>query len=782
MRQFLLPVLLSAATLGMSAAEPAVDAQLVSAARDVKVNKFLSKTSTGGRRLAKGISISDNRVKRLDNRLGSNTLRPAQPRHKAAAKEASETAVLYESFEAWDGSDLTWVPDGWSRQTGCGVLSQTWTASDATSMAQLGIQPSEGNVAFGINYGYDQDEWLISPAVQVPEGMVFSFMAYIDPAFLFSLENVDWNLYEFTSEPEVAATVQVMAKAEGDADWTMLHDFVDDYRGLSLEELLNLSPSGLERKSVALGSFAGKKIQVALRYVGNDGNTVFVDELSIDYASLEGITFSEPLDIQYWGFERNTDLSCLNLAIAQIPVFSPMTWSNTTLIDGAEYSWMYCDPETAQMVKGGDEYELTVSYHPDYTSPSSKRNNFFYPPVLEASAPYSTPGTATSAYDFMQAGGKGEYLFRDGSELNCSLLPFLHNTKGLCTATMDYAKYGVADMPIFGHDAYTNKYWLEYTLNGEEPTEGDDVQLDGIMNFIYPSQAAMVVNAADVLAKGVMADDAELKLQIFALGADYVFDPDTQTPLATAICKGADILKDGDNYGHSTQLCVPFNFSTPVVLKASEDVPAYVVYLTGFNSDKVEYFAPMQSYYPDPEYIYHGWITKRMRINSDTYRFSATPLPFYQGEFGDYYNSFAIGLFAEHPWLTCEDQSVELPADGTPVEVALGSYYDGSKLNVEAPAGVVATVAGRYDECVLTLSHDDSSVVASGNVKVSGPGVEVVLPLSQSAGISDITADSDATVTGVYDLSGRRINAADATNGMFVVRYSDGTARKVAIK
>lgn len=120
-------------------------------------------------------------------------------------------------------------------------------------------------------------------------------------------------------------------------------------------------------------------------------------------------------------------------------------------------------------------------------------------------------------------------------------------------------------------------------------------------------------------------------------------------------------------------------------------------------------------------------------------------------------------------------------SDGTPVDVPLGSYFDGAKLSVKAPAGVTATVAGRYDECVLTLAHDDTDVIAEGDVTVSGPGVEVTVPIKQQAGISDITAAPEgSTVTGIYDLNGRR--ADGVAPGMYIVRYSDGTARKMAVK
>ena len=114
--------------------------------------------------------------------------------------------------------------------------------------------------------------------------------------------------------------------------------------------------------------------------------------------------------------------------------------------------------------------------------------------------------------------------------------------------------------------------------------------------------------------------------------------------------------------------------------------------------------------------------------------------------------------------------------------MALGSYYDGSALTVEAPEGVTATVSGRYDKCVLSVVLDDAAF-DEGSVIVKGPGVEVEIPVknSLSTAIKDIQAQN-AAVEAVYDLSGRRIIASEATPGIYMVKYTDGTTRKLMVK
>ena len=115
------------------------------------------------------------------------------------------------------------------------------------------------------------------------------------------------------------------------------------------------------------------------------------------------------------------------------------------------------------------------------------------------------------------------------------------------------------------------------------------------------------------------------------------------------------------------------------------------------------------------------------------------------------------------------------------MKVALGSYYDGSKLTVEASEGLVAEVAGRYNECVLTISRvADSSAALDGTVTVKGPAVEVTVNVhaDEMSAISDAFG-AKAVATEAYDLIGRR--TAKPANGLYIVKYNDGTVRKQII-
>ena len=783
MKQFLLTGLFSAAALGMMASPATSMPAPVKMQANVTAKSAKNLKTSAGTKLAPGVTLSKaNGIKKIHTIAGVNSFNSriaAAPAAKAG-NAAPDGYVLFESFEDWDGTDYEWTPEGWTvDMRGEVERNNSWTPTAANPMLPL---PSDGDYYYGINFSDDlkQDEWLITPEVEVAEGMQLSYWLYLDPAFLFSLDNVDWETYEFIGDKAVAATLQVWAQEEG-GEWQMLHDFADDFAEYGLMELLMMSPAGLELKTENLDAFAGKKVKVAFRYVGIGGNTMLIDAVGIGYPALDGISYLEPFSTLYWGFERSVGLMGLTSAIAHQPVYEPLTWTNMSYIEGATFSWDYCDPITAEFVKCDDPELLTVTYVPDYSSAASMKNNFFYPPVLRAEAPHASPGSYSSPYVYFQAGGKPERTLNDGSEFLPSLVQFNFNQLGVSMITVDDEEIGDIAIPVFGHNVNSNQYWLNYSLNGAEEQEGDFSHLEGIANIFFASGAPLVVNGVTAYGFGKVDDDAEFVATIYGLDAEMSADFTTFTEIAKATLKGADfICEDHSSIGYLT---LPFDFDQPVVLRATDEHPAYVVMLSGFNSDKVELFVPFQSEDPDPNYMNFGYTLHHIdlsnHIDRDAY-YSFKPMVYKEyGEYVDLYGAFAIGLEAEYPWLTTECEGVSFE-NAKEVKVALGSYYDGSKLSVEAPAGVDATVAGRYDKCELTLSRNDAEVVVEGNVVVKGPGVEVSIPVSDnSLGVSSVGA-ANADVVGFYDLNGRKVENPDA--GIYIVKYSDGSVRKTVVK
>lgn len=788
MKKFLLTSVIASAALGMIAAQPADNLHVVKASDNLNETRIKNAPAKNAVRLADGVTVSSsNGIKKLDIAdylFGKQ--QSIKPLHSQIGRvKAPAESVLFESFEGWDGEDINWTPEGWTvDMRGEVERKQSWTPYTPNPMYGLVAVP-DGKYGYAVSFGSaSQDEWLISPEVEIAEGYALSYWLYLDPAYIFSLDNVDWDTLEFTEEPEVAATLQIWAQPEG-GEWTMLHDYADDFRGLSFLELSYLTPAAMEKKNISLDEFAGKKAKIAFRYVGIDGNTMMIDAINVGYPQLEDISYMDPFSILYWGFGKSWYLPSAGADVAMIPVYEPVTWTNMSYHDGAVYEWSYIDPVTFKETTDNNPDELTVTYLPNYSSEATLINNFIAPPVLNASAPMSAPASYSAPYLCLQAGGKPTITFNDATTLEPTLFPFAPHFTDITYITCDDEEIGDNAIPVFGYNNHTDQYWLNYSLNGSEAAETDYNRLEGIANLFMPTEAPLVVSGISAYGWGKVAPDAEFKATIYALDSDMSNDYESFEVIASTTLKGADfIVEYNDAKGY---MYMPFKFSEPVVIKQTEEHPAYFIMLEGFNSDKVEYFAPLQSSFPDPNYMCLGYILSHVDLSAHIQRgeyYNIKPMVYKKdGEYVDLYSSFAIGLDAEYPWLTTETTEIELTANGTPVEVALGSYYDGSDLTVEVPAGVEATVTERYDKCVLTVSHNAATVIADGDIVVKGPGVEVTIAVKENiAGISDISAVNEAEVAGMYDLNGLRVNPADAEEGIYVVKYADGSATKKVIR
>lgn len=782
MRKFLLPLFLSAGVIAGSASAPDATTQTVRGADLVKVKTIKSSRTTSAKVLAPGVVMTDTHgIKKLrsDYAPSSKLLKAKHLPFKAA----ENGYALSESFEGWDGENRNWTPEGWEvDMRGEADRTHSWTPEIPVEGLPAA---ADGNYYYAITFSdKKQDEWLISPRVKVEEGMSLSFYVYYSPMYLFNLdeEYVDWDKFSFIGEKVVTATLQVWAQAEGE-DWVMLHDFADDYTDATLMDLAYSEPAGLEKKSFALTDFAGKNTKVAFRYVGSDGNTMFIDAIGIGFPALNGVSYMEPFSTLYWGFDGTEQLTGLMAPIAHQPVFAPLTWSNMTDAD-AEFEWSYTDPETGETATSDDQYELTVSYLPDYSDESTMRNNFILPPTLTATAPGSAPGSYTAPYVFFQAGGKAERRTAQG-EFEFDLLPFAYQNSGIIYTTVDDETIGDMALPVFGYNVNSDTYWTNYSLNGETPNESDYSHLEAIANIFFPSTAPLVVHGVNVYGFGKIGDNATFTATIYGFNAEMNRDLSTMEVMATATIKGSEVLNEGPTT--RGYLAFSFNFDTPAVIQATEEHPAYMIMFSGFRSEDVEYFAPLQSYMPDPNGLCLGYIYNHIDMSSQTGRpdyWNLKPMVYKEnGEYVDPTGAFAIGLDAEYPWLTTASEGVALTDGNRTAHVALGSYHDGSKLTVSAPEGITATVAGRYNECVLSIEHTDTAKEIDDAITVKGHGVELSIPVkaTASAGITGITADSNRTVSGIYDLCGRRVDSNTGA-GVYIIRYTDGTSKKAVVK
>lgn len=695
-----------------------------------------------------------------------------------ATGQLGDGLSLWESFEGWDTETLPWMPEGWtldSKSGRDGTDLSTWTPAEALPYTSIG--PVEGETMMAINYGdTPQDEWLVSPTFTVGENHELKFFAYIHPLYLFNVDDIDWDILEFAGGRKVVCTVKVLVKEEG-ADWVEIWDASTKWMDVSTSDLLYSTPNGLEQYVVPMDAYVGKNVQIAFQYVGSDGDTVCLDMVSVGLPSLEGLTYDNPAEILYWG--SDSTWLCLGSSVVQFPACAPLTWSNLSDIPGAAFGWEYMDPETSEWISVGGSDDLTLEYLSDHTE-AYKTRPFpvqYEAPILNGRAAGAQPGTYQNSYVF-QAGGDA-VLCAEETYYKFNLAQFSVAEHGFSVVTKE-AEFGNPSTPIFGYDKNADSWWLNYTYNGDttDIADTDHVYVEAIMNRLITGTGPLVIKGVSVLALGKVTDDAEFKIEIIRLDDDNV--PMVETPIATAICKGKDVHKM--QRGTEDRLSVMFTFDSPITIMPGDN--DHMLRFSGFHDPvNVEYFAPVQSVYPFTHMNVIGWIDKLIRIQGESeYRRSYTPTFYMTSDYGMCHNAFAIELDAYHPWLLAEETEIEVVDDGQPVEVALNSYYDGSLLAIEAPEGVQVTATGRYGDCKLVVTCTDANVSGS-SLKVSAPGVEKIFTIKASAGVESLVCpDLERIPVGAYTLAGQSVDIEKAAKGVYIVKYSDGTAAKVYVK
>lgn len=720
-------------------------------------------------------------LKHIDRPAATNSALLRAPHllaHRAAHRAATlpEGACLFEDFEAWDGQTPGWVPEGWTVESHSGstlTANQTWGPSANSPL----LPPTpDGKYSYGVSFATEaQDEWLISPEVTLPENQNLSFLGFIDPVFLFNLAYVDWETGVF-SQYEVAATMKIQLKVD-DGEWTEIWDASTPYVGMNINDLFTLSPQSYEEFNLSLSDYAGKKVRIAFQYVGIDGNTMFIDAIKVGFPQLDNVAYTSPLSTLYWGFTNEPGWPSLQASIALYPALEPLTWTNTMAYPDASYHWDYCDGVTAEWVTSDNAESLTETYLPDYSSPATTKNNFFYPPILTGSLPGATDGKYQAPYLFFQAGGTAERTLNDGSEFLAGLLPFDYNKDGLTYLTVE-GDFGQMDTPITGYNSETDKFWYNYTFPGEDNPDYD-AYIDGILNFIYPCATPLVVDGAHVLARGKDIDpEVELTLSIIALNENSELIPEENTITSTTLKASDFTVYDAD--ASLLYYTLNFNFAEPIALDDSH--PGYVVMLTGFHDQRVGYFAPMQSAVPNAEGLCYGWLVKKTKYESETYRQSFTPLAYITGPYGDCYNAFAINLKAHYGWLNAALDEVTVPSDGSAVNVVIDTYFPEDRISVSELAGVTTEYSGRYNKGLLTLRRDpEVANPAAGIVTVSTTGHSADIKVNfESAGLNGITVGSEAEIEAIYTPAGVKM-APDAqlAPGVYIVRRTDGTTSKI---
>lgn len=670
--------------------------------------------------------------------------------------------VFNEDFESFDGYDMLWLPSGWSVKR---VKSQSghfgWTA-----YAPLSAYEEIKSKCMVFNYFDDLvDEWLITPEIEVDADMQLSFESIPGGVYYFDWDYIDFDTFEFT-ELKVLNDFIVNVSNDNGATWKPIKALSDDFKKTKSFYEMTYMMDYTEYK-VSLSEYAGQKIKIGFQVVGEpEGNSAIVDNVKVGYPELN-VAYSRPTGHLFFGLSKYDEN--LPASIMTVPVFSPVTFTNTSKNPNinVDYTWTYEDTDGFNTLNGDNK--LSVTYRTNHESDFTSRNNLYEMPSLSASADRYT--SKSFAYNYLvQAGGKGEYerYYTNTGEteiVDLGLTIVDPMTEGSAT-------YADIVLPYFGYNQESDRFWTEYTFGKGEGDDENWTHLEKYGNLFIPTNEPLVIEGVRANAYGRVSRNTKFTAEIYLLNGGFVIP---EKPYAVAVCTGDDITIIDRNASNHI-LSLNFKFDEPIVM--SKDLaPYYVVAIGGFRDpENVEYFSPEMSDKSNPDKLALGWIGKQLCWYGQTYPISWSDVYGYVEE----YVSFYIMLDAHFPWLKSETEEHLVSAD-SPTTLSLDSYYDGNDLSVEGlPDWLTASVSGRYGKTEVTFSstkpEEDTATVT---IKGHGVSQTVNIKNNQAASAADIIIDGNDDTGVLYNLSGQRVSDNDATRGFFILRKADGTSKKV---
>lgn len=684
----------------------------------------------------------------------------------AKAAELPSGTVLFEDFEDAvfeEGAFYTeYLPEGWSFNH---------VKSQADHLGWLVYAPYDASLFSSNAYVFNAfeepvDEWLISPEVEIGEGMILSADIFNASIWYFDFTTVGF----YYMKGDIRNDFVIHISEDGGQTWNELYSMAKSMDNLqSYSEIF--ARFGFEKVAVDLNEYAGKKVKVGFQVVGNpESNAAGIDNIKIGLKELE-LSYDKPWGSLYFGI-TDTDIF-VPASIMTVPVFHPVTFENSSYNKDASYYWTY---ETAdgETVTDSNEDALNITYTTNHTDESTSRNNLHKMPVLYGEAPNASLTSFTYS-NFLQAGGRGEYEIHytdvDQKEvLQLGLTVADPYTEG----TQTYADIA---LPYFGYNVESDYYWSRYCFQGQQD-ENNWAKHIKIANLFFANDAPIVIEGVRANGYGQVTRNTKFTAEIYLLDEDFII-PDT--PAYTAVCTGNDINiidRNATNY----ILTLDFKFDEPVVI-SSEVAPYYVVAIGGFNDpDNVEYFSPEMSAYDNPSGLGLGWVAKEICFEGEK-GISWAPVYNHTSEYlreGEQLISFFIMLDAAYPWLEGED--VVTVDAGTPAVLELDSYYPADELAIEGlPEWLKATASGRYGNAKVTFTSTGTENDCA-EVTLSAPGVSKKVKVGgTAAGIGSVESDGFDEKSTMFTIDGRRVDGTPAA-GVYIVRRADGSAFKKVIR
>lgn len=258
---------------------------------------------------------------------------------------------FFEDFEGCDGNYYhEWLPYKWEDRSAAGHVGQNpdnWMDQQNLTWQTGSIKDGTGHPAYEGDYcafinvstawsGHPnevQDEWLITPNIKVKKDEYLYFQLSYSPGW------TRWNrqTWDYSGQNNI---LEVQLSTDGGETWTKMWDCMEYASELSDEELeadRSTTNHPYVPVYVDLADYADQDIRIAFRYVGINGQSMSIDDVTIGlplpearYELAEGV-YREALSPRM-SYPKNP--------VLWAPADTELTWKSQT-VHSQKFHWSY---------------------------------------------------------------------------------------------------------------------------------------------------------------------------------------------------------------------------------------------------------------------------------------------------------------------------------------------------------------------------------------------------------------------------------------------------------
>jgi len=635
--------------------------------------------------------------------------------------KSSTVATFHEGLESYDGVAQNWLPTNWTelnKITGTKyVVGDSINPTWAVSASNEYTSPSVGNSMAWVDWDNPdaraQDVWLVSPAFTPKSGDIVSFDYFYNPYWMYidNAASTTTDVFNFT-KPN--ATMQLYVSTDNGTNWVKLWDAIDDAAQFDATTLGDWYYSYGSWNTIlkALDAYTGKSIKIAFRYVGTDGDSMGIDEVSVRQLAPTAL-YGRPQGYFYAGL--TTDFMSSNSDYMFGPAYETATWDNYSNLESKSFLWTFADPANSAASV------TSAEIHPKITYPDGE----FKVPTLKATA-----GIYDSIYTWGAAnnpkianGGSTGSLGAGNYDLNQA-----------------YYDFPVQNLP--------NNYLFGTNTDGS---------VDAIANYYEKPVHKYILDSLWV-SLGAFSAPAGTEFKVII---HRVVDGNLADTIATATCTTADVLTVSALH---TMVFKGFKSLDPTTgLEISNDFleisDGIFVELTGFNKPGIIMAALAQGY-DSPTGDSNAYVFLNIKNTDGTTSRNLYSAPDYIGA----YTSLFFNLGATYSYLTADDKTFVAPIAGGNKTFNVTTFYSPNEWwsDVELPTWLKmdTTFVEATWATTVTLKADALPVGITGRgavVTISTYGADLNINVTQGdfTGLKATKAINTKVVStgGAFELS-----------------------------